>query len=437
MSLPNHPRIETIDPGSLVPNPRNARTHSAKQIGQIAASIRRFGFVTPIIIDDERNIVAGHGRWAAATELKLPDVPAIRVKFLSEADRRAFALADNRIAELSGWDENLLSEELTFLLEDGFELEITGFSLSDIDLSIGEAPPEEEQVGLPDQGQFEVSRPGDLWLIGPHRLYCGDSRQAESFEALLGDERAAMVICDPPYNVPIDGHVSGNGKVRHREFAFASGEMSPSDFTAFLRAAFRLCVRFSLAGSIHYHFMDWRHLREIIDAADGVYTEFKQLLVWNKRSAGQGAFYRSKHELIFVFKNGRAPHQNHFGLGDTGRYRTNVLDYCGANSFHRGRERDLEAHPTVKPTALIGDLMLDCSSRGEIVLDAFAGSGSLLLAAHHTRRRGYGIEFDPLYVDTALRRLAVVSGLTAVHADGRSFEQVADDRRRDAEADRG
>ncbi|MBA3241402.1 MAG: ParB N-terminal domain-containing protein [Acidobacteria bacterium] len=432
MTLPNHPRIEVLDPLTLIPNPRNARTHSEKQIGQIAASISRFGFAVPITIDDDGNIVAGHGRWLAAKQLGLAEVPVIRVRFLSDTDRRAFALADNRIAELSGWDQNLLAEELSFLLEDGYELEITGFSLSDIDLSIGEAPSDaEERVELPDPERDAITRPGDLWLSGPHRIYCGDSRLATSYEALLADERAAMIVCDPPYNVPIDGHVSGNGKVRHREFAHASGEMSPAEFTAFLRAIFRMCVRFSVDGSIHYQFMDWRHLREILDAGDGIYTEFKQLLVWNKRSAGQGAFYRSKHELICVFKNGRARHQNHFGLE---RYRTNVLDYAGACGFYKGRKADLESHPTVKSTALIGDLMLDCSSRGDIILDACLGSGTTLLAAHHTGRRGFGIEIDPLYVDTAIRRLTVATLSRAVHADGRTFEEVADQRRAEREA---
>ncbi len=435
MTIPNHPRIDMIDPATLVPNPRNARTHSEKQIGQIAASIRRFGWSSPIMTDDAGNIVAGHGRWQAAKQLKLREVPVIRMKFLSETDRRAFALADNRIAELAGWDENLLAEELTFLLEDGCDLEITGFTLADVDLSIGEAPPvEEEPVELPDPDRDAVTRPADLWLIGPHRIYCGDSRMAASYEALLGDERAAMVVGDPPYNVPIDGHVSGNGKVRHREFAYASGELSVAEFTAFLRAMFRMCVRFSVDGSIHYQFMDWRHLREILDAADGIYTEFKQLLVWNKRSAGQGTFYRSKHELICVFKNGRAPHQNHFGLE---RYRSNVLDYAGACGFYKGRKADLAAHPTVKPTALIGDLMSDCSSRGDIILDPCLGSGATLLAAHHMKRRGFGIEIDPLYVDTAIRRLTVVSRTCAVHADGRTFEEVAEQRRAEREAGDG
>ena len=429
ISLPNHPNVESRPLEFLIPNPRNPRTHTARQIGQIAASIERFGFLVPIILDDANNIVAGHGRLAASKQLGLTEVPVVQVQFLSVADRRAFALAENHIAELSGWDEDLLASELSFLLEDGYPLEITGFSLADMDFSVGEgSAAKEELVELPDPESEAISRLGDLWLIGPHRLYCGDSRVAESYETLLGDELAVLIVADPPYNVLIQGHVSGNGRVRHREFAFASGEMNRAEFTVFLRTAFRMCSRFSVDGSIHYHFMDWRHLREILDAADGVYTEFKQLLVWKKSNAGQGAFYRSQHELILVFKNGRAAHQNSFQLGQSGRYRTNVLEYAGANGFYKGRDQDLQAHSTVKPTALIVDLMLDCSSRGDLVLDPFAGSGSTLLAAHHTGRRAAAIEIDPLYVDTALRRLMVAMDCAAVHIDGRPFKEVADDR---------
>ncbi len=426
-----HPHVELVSRTSLVPNPRNARTHTEKQIQQIAASIKRFTFLVPIIIDDKNQIAAGHGRWLASELLKMELVPIIRVKFLTDADRRAFALAENRIAQLSGWDESLLAEELNFLFEDGFDLEITGFTTNDLDFAIVDDPPasEPEMVELPDSSNVAVSRPGDLWLIGSrHRLFCGDSREVASFETLLGDERATLVFADAPYNVPIDGHVSGNGLVHHREFEMASGEMTPAEFTHFLRAVFRLCARYSTDGSIHYQCMDWRHLREILDAADGVYTQFKQLLVWNKRNAGQGAFYRSQHELVLVFKSGRAKHINNFGLGETGRYRTNVLDYPGANGFYRGRARDLADHATIKSTALVADLLLDCSNRGDLVLDPFAGSGTTLLAAHHTGRRGAAIEIDPLYVDTAIRRLTSASGLAAIHADGRSFDEVANDR---------
>lgn len=421
-----HPRIELLATSSLRPNPRNARTHSDRQLRQIAASIERFGWLVPIVADGDMMIAAGHGRWEAAKLLALDTVPVIRAEFLREADRRAFALAENRIAELSGWDDKLLAEELSALFDSGYNLEITGFTTADLDFSVPEASAKPEEVELPAPDAVAVTRLGDLWLIGPHRILCGDSTKAETFEAALGDERADMVFGDLPYNVPIAGFVSGNGVNRHREFVMGAGEMSPAEFTTFQRSIFRNCVRFSRPGSIHFMTMDWRHIRETLDAADGVYDQFKQLVVWDKGVGGQGAFYRSQHELVFVFKAGKAKHVNNFGLGESGRYRTNVVRYAGANAFRKGRKRDLADHSTVKPTALIADFLLDCSNRGDLVLDPCLGSGSTLLAAHRTGRRGVGIELDPLYVDTALRRIADASGLVPVLAgDGRSFDEIA------------
>jgi DNA modification methylase len=421
-----HPRVERVARASLKPNPRNARTHSNKQIAQIAASIERFGFLVPIVVDDDNLIAAGHGRWAAAVHLGLVEVPVVRARFLTDADRRAFALAENRIAELSGWNDKMLGEELSILFEGGYDLEITGFTTADLDFALPDPPGEEpEAVELPDPDTIAITRPGDLWLIGPHRLYCGDARDATSYEALLGEDRAQLVFADPPYGVKIDGHVSGLGRVHHREFAMMSGEQTPAELTAFLRAVFRLCVRFSHSGSIHYQCMDWRHMREMLDAADGVYSELKQLVVWSKTNAGMGSFYRSQHELVFVFKAGRGSHINHFGLGETGRYRTNVWTYAGANSFRKGRDTDLADHPTVKPVAMVADAIRDCSNRGDLILDPFAGSGTTLLAARKTGRRGAAMEIDPLYCDTTLRRLQAASGLRAIHASGGSFDQMA------------
>ncbi len=427
-TIPNHPHIELLERSSLKPNPKNPRTHSQKQLQQIGASINQFGFIVPIIIDDDNNIVAGHGRWAASKALG--HVPVIRVKFISEADRRAFALAENRIAEQAGWDKDLLSCELEYLLEHDYNIEITGFNLSDIDFSIGGEQEKEkpEEVELPDPDEVAVSQLGDLWHIGPHRLYCGSSHVSNSYEVLLGEDRASMIFADPPYNVPITGHVSGLGKHKHREFAHASGEMNQSEFTQFLRGVFKQCVMFSSSGSIHFQCMDWRHVREILDAADGVYAQFKQMLVWVKDNAGMGSFYRSQHELIFAFKSGKAKHINNFGLGETGRYRTNVVNYAGANTFRKGRDADLASHPTVKPTALVADLILDCSKSGDIILDPFCGSGTTLLAAQRTKRIGAAIEIDPLYVDTALKRLSDAMGIEVMHADGRDFKQVKQQR---------
>ena len=425
MDTRNNPKVELVAINSLTPNPRNARTHSDKQVAQIAASIERFGWLVPIIVDEVDMIAAGHGRWLAAMTMCLREVPIIRASFLTDEDRRAFALAENRIAQLSGWDESILTEELTILFEGGYELEITGFSVADLDISVPVVAPLEAE-DIPEPEGNTVSRVGDMWLVGDHKLYCGDARAVESWETLLGDDRAALVFGDLPYNVPIDGHVSGNGRNRHREFVMGAGEMSPPEFTAFMRSIFRNCVRFSIDGSIHYQCMDWRHAREILDAADGVYSTFKQLIVWVKDNGGQGAFYRSRHELVFVFKSGAAKHQNHFGLGETGRYRTNVVEYAGANTFRKGRDQDLASHSTVKPTPMVVDFLLDCSRRGDIVMDPCAGSGTLLLAAHHSKRRGRAIELDPGYVDVALTRLAAVMGVEPILAgDGRSFVEIA------------
>jgi DNA modification methylase len=426
--LLNHPHIQMTRSGALRPNPNSPRKHPKKQLDQLARVIARVGFLVPVIADESGLIVAGVGRWLAAGILGMEEIPVIRASFVSEADRRAFAIADNRMSELSEWDEDLLKAELEFLFEHDYDISFTGFDLDRLDLGIVSEGVREDPVELVDPCAKGVSRAGDLWHIGPHRLYCGNSRDSASYEALLTGEIAAMVFSDPPYNVVVTNNVSGLGKVRHREFAEASGEMSPGEFTLFLRAAFRNCARFSTDGSIHFHCMDWRHAREILDAADGIYTEFKQLVVWAKSNAGMGTFYRSQHELVFVFKNGRGRHINTFGLGDKGRHRSNLWSYDGANTFRKGRDQDLAAHPTVKSVAMVADAILDCSHRGDLILDPFSGSGTTLLAAHRTKRRGAAIEIDPLYVDTSLNRLSAATGLTATLGDGRTFEGVAADR---------
>lgn len=421
-TLSNHPQLRMRVISELRPDPNHSRKHDKKQIERIVSSIRRFGWRGAILIDPDDQIIDGHAMVEAAKLAGLTEVPTICETFLNATERRAFTLANSRMAEMSEWDEDQLNRELDFLFSEVGGLEGTGFDLSDLDFSISEEAPPEEAVELPHPDDTPVTRLGDLWWCGPHRIYCGDARDARSFEALLGEDRAQLVTGDLPYNVMVNGHVRGNGKQDFREFAMASGEMSPAEFTTFMRSIFRNCVRFSTDGSIHYQCMDWRHLREILDAAEGVYTEFKQLVVWAKPSGGLGAFMRSRHELILVFKSGRGRHTNNIGLK---RYRTNVVEYPGCSGFYRGREADLAAHATVKPTALFADFLLDCSNRGDLVLDPCAGSGTILLAAHRTGRRAAAIEIDPLYVDTALRRLCGVSGVVPTLSDGRTFDEVA------------
>jgi len=423
------------DIAALRPYARNSRTHSKKQVRQIAKSIERFGFTNPVLVSDDGEIIAGHGRVEAAKLLGWKKVPTIALSHLSEAERRAYVLADNKLALNAGWDREILAIELQGLIDIDFEVELTGFSLAEIDLVLdeaGEADPagsDAPEDAVPEVIGDPVSCRGDLWLLGRHKLLCGDAQVADDFAALLGNEPVDLVFTDPPYNVRIDGNVCGLGSVKHREFAFASGEMSESRFTEFLAATLGVASAVMRDGAIAFVCMDWRHMGELLAAGRQVFTELKNLVVWNKSNGGMGAFYRSKHELVFVFKQGRAEHTNSFGLGDTGRYRTNVWDYAGISSIGASRSEELAMHPTVKPVALVADAIRDCSRRGEIVLDCFGGSGSTLIAAEKTGRLARLIEYDPLYCDTIIRRWEQLTAKRATLArTGQCFEDAAEKR---------
>lgn len=421
--------IEQSAIASLKPFANNARTHSQKQIAQIAASIREFGFTNPILVDRDNVVLAGHGRLAAALQLGHASIPIIRIEHLSEAQKRAYIIADNKIAQNAGWDPEILAIEFQNLtaLDADFELEITGFEIAAIDQMLD--PPADHNIDptdvLPEPGP-RVSQTGDLWFLGPHRIICGDARQAATYAELMGTERARTVFADPPYNVRVDGHVGGLGQIKHREFTMASGEMNPAQFTAFLRNLFVNLVAYSCDGAIHFICMDWRHVGETLAAGTGLYRELKNICVWNKDNGGMGSFYRSKHEFVLVYKAGSAPHLNTIELGRSGRYRTNVWDYAGVNSMRKGRIEDLSMHPTVKPTALVIDAIKDCSRRGDIVLDPCGGSGTTLIAAHKCGRHARLIEIDPLYIDTTVRRWQKLTGEQAVHGkSGRVFSEIS------------
>jgi DNA modification methylase len=418
----------------LRPSPRNARTHSKKQIEQIISSIRRFGWTYPILIDELGNILCGVGRWLAAQKLGLSEVPTITMGGLRDAEKRALILADNKIAANAAWDRKILAAELgalaVLLPEIDLTLEITGFEAGEIDSLMGdfvdpECDPADELPQLP---SISTSRLSDLWQLGSHRLLCGDSCEEAHIRALMGRRLAAMAFADPPFNVRINA-VVGRGKIKHREFALASGEMSPSQFIAFLKRWMKLAAQFSEDGSIHYICMDWRHLAEVLSAGEAIFTELKNVVVWAKTNAGQGSFYRSQHEFVFVFKNGDGPHQNNIELGRHGRNRSNLWTYAGVNTFRAGRLDDLAVHPTVKPVALVADAIRDCSRRGEIVLDPFMGSGTTILAAEKVGRRAYGLEIDPLYVDVAVKRWQDFTKRDAIlKATGQTFDEVAAER---------
>jgi DNA modification methylase len=428
-------RVEMISVEGLAPYAGNPRTHSKKQIRQLAKSIERFGFTTPILLDDRGQIIAGHGRVEAAKLLGMAEVPALRLSHLSDADRRAYVIADNRLAEQAGWDRELLAIELQALIDLEFEVELTGFTMGEIDIIFDDTDrARRKSTGadddipdrLPDQS---VSRIGDLWVLGANRLLCGDARDRGSYELLLSGGRAELVFADPPYNVPINGHVCGLGGIQHREFAMASGDMSSEAFTDFLKSTFDCLVTYTCDGSIHYVCMDWRHIAEMMAAGNTIYSELKNLIVWVKTNGGMGSFYRSQHELIFVWKSGTAPHINNFGLGQYGRSRTNVWKHDGISTIRPGRREQLAWHPTVKPVDLVADALKDCSRRNGVVLDPFAGSGTIFIAAEQTGRRARGMEIDPRFVDVAIKRWQSFTGKPALLAGtDQTFKDIEEQR---------
>jgi DNA modification methylase len=434
------PRIEVIYRAiaELAPDPRNPRSHSAKQIRQIGRSIETFGFIVPVLVDSHGRVIAGHARTEAAKLLGWNEVPTICLGYLNEAQARAFLVADNRLSEISVWNEQLLAQQLKELsvADLGFNLEVIGFDMGEIDLriesltSVAEAKDDPADAIPTATDAPAVSRKEDRWLLGEHHVFCGNALDESAYERLMGKEKAAMVFTDPPYNVPINGNVSGLGAIHHREFAMASGEMSASQFASFLIRACLLLAQNSADGSLHYIFIDWRHLGELLAAGRTVYSSLINLCVWVKNHTGMGTFYRSRHELIFVFRNGSARSRNNVKLGRYGRDRSNVWLYPSPRT--PSEEGNLLAlHPTVKPCALVADAIIDCTSRNDIVLDGFLGSGTTVIAAERTGRRCYGLEIDPLYVDIIVRRWQAFTRGDARHAlTGKSFREMEAEARR-------
>ena len=411
-------------------NPKNPRAHGPKQIRQIARSIETFTFLVPVLVDGQGNVLAGHGRIQAALLLGWTEVPVIFVDHLSENQARAFMIADNRLTENSVWDDRLLAQQLKELskLELDFSLEVTGFAMAEIDMHIeglaAETDDDDPADALPEQTGPAVTRLGDQWLLGRNRVGCGNALEEDSYAALMQDEKGAMAFIDTPFNVPIQGHVSGLGAIRHREFAMGCGEMNSDQFGAFLTRIFSLLARYSLDGAIHFICMDWRHMAEVLAAGAQVYTELKNLCLWVKNHTGMGAFYRSRHELIFVYKHGGAPHRNNIMLGKYGRDRTNVWSYPSPRTLSEEGNL-LGMHPTPKSVRMVADAILDCTSRGDIVLDSVLGSGTSVIAAERTGRHCFGLELDPLYVDTIVRRWQAYTGEQArLASSGRSFNEI-------------
>jgi DNA modification methylase len=397
-------------PSELVPDSRNARTHPKQQIEQIKNSIQAFGFTNPILADAGLQIIAGHGRLLAAKSLALAQVPVIIIDGLSDPQKRALRIADNKIALNAGWDLEILQQELSELatIDVTIDPTLTGFTTGEIDVILkGSDDPDDEAI--PPIPAIPRTKLGDIWRLGEHRVGCGDCRDQAFVRRVVGDGGTIdAAFMDPPYNVRIGGHAVAKGS--HREFAMASGEMSEAEFRQFLTETLQTAVAVSRDGSVHFICMDWRHMDDISAVGHELYGALLNLCVWNKSNAGMGSLYRSKHELVFVYRVGSAPHLNNVELGKHGRNRTNVWDYASVNSLRGGRKEDLALHPTVKPVGLVADAIQDVTRRGDLVLDLFLGSGTTLLAAERTARKFRGVELDPGYVDVAITRWSERTG---------------------------
>jgi DNA modification methylase len=400
-----NPKLVRVD--ALRPLGHQTRKHPPAQIRKLVESLEQFDFVLPILIDIENRVVGGWDLVLAARKIGLSEVPAVTVSDLDEAKLRLLRLALNRLGEDSSWDLDALKLEFTDVLEitSGIDLSISGFEMGEIDAALSVSGEDKEDV-LPalNEAETPITKLGDLWLLGDHRLLCGDALDPDSYARLMGDERAQMVFTDPPWNIPIADNVSGLGAVKHEDFAMACGEMTAQQFEAFLRRSLGYAADYSDDGAIEFVCMHWSKISELLAAVSDVYSELKNLCVWNKTNAGMGSLSRSKHELVFAFKKGIGPHINNIELGRFGRHRTNICDYAGQNIFNSTRKSKLSLHPTAKPVALVADAIRDCSHRNGIVLDPFGGVGTTLIAAEKTGRRARLIELDPRYVDATVKR---------------------------------
>lgn len=409
-------QVSWIEVEKLQANPKELRFHKPKKVERLAKSIKTTGILIPIVVSNGI-IVAGNARFMAVKLLGLKQVPVIDASNLTEEQLRAYAIADNKFTIDAEWNLPMLQIELADLRAINFDFELTNFEIPEIDCIIQDVASKDENEAeelVVDELNIEKKvKSGDLYQLGKHRLFCGDALLDESYKLLMGTSLAAMVLCDPPFNVKISGHVCGNGKIQHEEFAMASGEMTSEEFTKFLRTTFENLKAYSADNSLHYHFMDWRHIPEISDAGR-CYAELKNLCIWNKMVGGQGSHYRSQHELVFVFKNGTGKYINNIQLGKFGRYRTNVWDYKGVHVSNPENKDDLKFHPTVKPIILLGDAILDASNPGDTVLDCFLGSGSTLLACEKVDRVCYAMELEPHYCDVAIHRWEALTGEKAV-----------------------
>ncbi len=420
--------VDYVDIEILKGYRRHARTHPKKQQKAAERIFREVGVRIPVLAEMDGTIISGHLRVLVAKKIGYTKIPVIWVRDLSPAQIRAFRLADNRLAELGEWDQDTLALELQDLIELDYDLDFTGFEPPEVDVIIDGAlggAADAAANDIPEPDKVIVSKLGDTWLLDEHRVVCGDARDSTSYDALLQGRLAQLTITDVPYGIPIAGNVSGLGKIKHDDFVMGAGEMSEAELEAFFYDAATCAVRCAKDGSLGYWFIDWRNLHVLECVLRQLYTRHMNTCVWAKSNGGMGSLYRSRHELVLVFKKGTAPHVNNIQLGKYGRNRTNVWEYDGCSTGTKDRRADLALHPTVKPAEMIADAIKDASTRGGLILDPFLGSGTTIIACEMTGRICAGLELDPKYVDVIVRRWEAYTGGNTIHAEtGLTFAEM-------------
>jgi DNA modification methylase len=410
----------SISIDSIKPYDRQLRRHDRQKINKLKKLIRHFGQIIPVIVDANRTVIDGHCVLQVMRELGSGDIAVIEVSGRSDPEIKALRLALNRLTADAAWDNQQLRAEFEHLISLSFDLDLTAFDTAEIDhvldLDLPTANVVEDEEQIPVVQAQAVSKLGDIWICGDHRIGCGNANDGDFVGRVRDGTLANVSFVDPPYNVPISGFVSGKGRNQHREFVQGTGEMSPEQFTTFLVASLKVLQTSSSPQALIYACMDWRHVHELISAGRQCALELYNICVWAKTNAGMGSLYRNQHELICVFKAGTETPVNNVELGRHGRNRSNLWTYRGFNSFGCDREESLATHPTVKPVAMVADALRDVTKRGGTVLDTFLGSGSTLIAAEETGRRCLGTELDPLYVDVTVRRWQTHVHRDAIHA---------------------
>lgn len=422
--------VEYVNPESLWISNRRIRKSDRGLVQKWTRNLEKFGVLLPFLVDETNQLLHAEPALSAAIVLKIPQVPVVRVCHLDDEDKRLLRIALDRLGELPEWDEAALAEEFADLIRLDADVTASGFDMPEVDLLILDHLPRPLADALDDVPKVTsgapVSHLGDVWRVGRHLIGCGDARDGEFVESLMGGRKAQAVFTDPPYGIPIAGFVSGSSGPQHADFAMGVGEMSDVEFHQFLADFMSVASSHLSDGAVIFTFMDWRHIDILVGAGKSLDLDLLNICVWSKPNAGMGSMYRSQHEFVAVFKVGKGPAKNNIQLGKFGRNRSNVWEYSSANTFDAEMREALEDHPTPKPVALVADAIRDVSDVGDIVLDPFLGGGTTLVAAHNTRRTCFGVELDPRYVDVSLRRWIKLTGKQPTHSHtGLSFDETA------------